>query len=165
MFQREKEDKIPYSQWVEDGFVIATPGSVIDYDYIFQTLVDWSRLYSIQQIGYDPRGATQLAVQLAKEGFEMVELTQGYNNMSEPSQIFEALIHAKRVRHNGHPVMRWNVQNAAVKHSKDNRMIIPYKTHRTKRIDGVTGVCMGLGRAMVGQEAQFILPSYATVTM
>lgn len=165
MYAREKEDRIPYSKWVEDGYVIATPGTVIDYDFIFQTICDWSRAYSIQQIGYDPRGATQLAVQLAKEGFEMVELTQGYNNMSEPSQIFEALIYANRVRHNGNPVLRWNVQNAAVKPSKDNRMIIPYKTHRTKRIDGVTGVVMALGRAMVSEPEGFTLPSYATVTM
>jgi phage terminase large subunit-like protein len=153
MYRREKEDKVPYSQWVKDGLVIATPGSVIDYDFIFQAVIDWSRLYSIQQIGYDPRGATQLAVQLGKEGFEMVELTQGYNNMSEPSQIFEALIYAGRVRHNGNPVLRSHVLNSAVKHSKDNRMIIPYKTHARKRIDGVTASVMGLGRAMLGEES------------
>ena len=158
MYQREKEDKVPYSRWVKDGFVIATPGNVIDYDFIFHTVLDWSRLYSIQQIGYDPRGATQLAVQLAKEGFEMVEVTQGYNNMSEPSQILEALIYARRVRHNGNPVLRVHMQNAAVKHSKDNRMIIPYKSHQRKRIDGVTAGAMALGRAMIGD----IEPDYMT---
>lgn len=152
MYQREKEDKVPYSRWVDEGLVVATPGSVIDYDFIFQAIIDWSRSYSIQQIGYDPRGATQLAVQLQKEGFEMVELTQGYNNMSEPSQIFEALIYAGRVRHNGNQLMRWCVQNSAVKHSKDNRMIIPYKSHQRKRIDGVTATVMALGRAMVQES-------------
>ncbi len=152
MYVREKEDKVPYSQWVKDGFVTATPGPIIDYDYIYSTVVDdLAKKYSIQQIGYDPRGATQLARQLGEAGFEMVELTQGYNNMSEPSQIFEALIYAGRVRHNGNPVLRSNVQNAAVKHSKDNRMIIPYKSYQKKRIDGVTGTIMALGRAMVSE--------------
>jgi phage terminase large subunit-like protein len=154
MFQREKEDKVPYSQWVNDGFVVATPGNIIDYDYIYQWIMDFSVAHSIQQIGYDPRGATQIANQLKNAGFEMVELTQGYNNMSEPSQIFEALIYAGRVRHNDNPVLRWNVQNAAVKRSKDNRMIIPYKSHQRKRIDGVTAACMALGRAMIGEKPE-----------
>lgn len=151
MYAREKEDRVPYSYWARNGFVIATPGSIIDYDYIYREVLTLSVKFSIQQIGYDPRGATQLAHQLGEAGFEMVELTQGYNNMSEPSQIFEALIQARRIRHNGNPVLRWNVQNAAVKHSKDNRMIIPYKSHQRKRIDGVTAAVMALGRAMTGE--------------
>lgn len=149
MYEREKEDRVPYSSWVKAGHVIATPGQIIDYGFIYRQIVAWSKLFAIQQIGYDPRGATQLATQLADKGFEMVELTQGYNHMSEPSQIFEALIYAGRVRHNDNPVMRWCVQNASVKHSKDNRMIIPYKSHQRKRIDGVTAAVMALGRAMV----------------
>lgn len=152
MSQREKEDRVPYSQWMRENFVIATPGQIIDYGYIYRSVIGFSKQYAVQQVGYDPRGATQLATQLAEAGLEMVEITQGYGNMSEPAQIFEALIYAGRVRHNGHPVLAWNVQNAAVKHSKDNRMIIPYKSHQRKRIDGVTGACMALGRAMVGTD-------------
>lgn len=159
MHQREKEDRVPYSDWERNGFVIATPGQIIDYGYIYRTVLAMSKRFSIQQIGYDPRGATQLAIQLGEAGFEMVELTQGFNNMSEPAQIFEALVAAGRVRHNGHPVMTWNVQNSAVKHSKDNRMIIPYKSHARKRIDGVTGVCMALGRAMVAKSTGSVYES------
>jgi len=151
MYVREKEDKVPYSDWVKSGYVTATPGLIIDYDYIYSTVAnELASKYSIQQIGYDPRGATQLARQLGEAGFEMAEITQGFGNMSEPSQIFEALILAGRVRHNENPVMRWCVQNAAVKHSKDNRMIIPYKSQQRKRIDGVTAAVMALGRAMIG---------------
>jgi phage terminase large subunit-like protein len=163
MYIREKEDKVPYSDWVKQGYVIATPGPIIDYDYIYETVrKELAVKFSVQQIGYDPRGATQLARQLGESGLEMVELTQGYNNMSEPSQIFEALIQAGRVRHNGNPVLRWNVQNAAVKHSKDNRMIIPYKSHQRKRIDGVTAAVMGLGRAMVAPSDGFGSSVYET---
>jgi phage terminase large subunit-like protein len=151
MFIREREDKVPYSQWVKDGYVIATPGTIIDYDYIYREVIGMADKYSVQQICFDPRGATQLAHQLGEAGFETIELTQGYNNMSEPSQIFEALVYAARVRHNGNPVLRNHVQNSSVKHSKDNRMIIPYKSHQRKRIDGVTGTIMALNRAMIGE--------------
>lgn len=154
MYAREKEDMVPYSLWAEQGFLFPTPGAIIDYDFMFEKFVnEIAPLYSVQQIGYDPRGATQFARQLGESGFEMVEIGQGFNHMSEPSKIFEALIKAKRVRHGGHPVLRWNVTNVAVKFGKFND-ILPYKPHRKKRIDGVTGAVIGIGRAMVGTKAE-----------
>lgn len=149
MYRKEKEDRVPYSAWVEAGYVTATPGQIIDYGQIYGTVVDWGKRFAVQEVGYDPRGATQLALQLQDAGFEMIEITQGFGNMSEPAQILEALIYAGRVRHNGNPVLSWNIQNCSVKHSKDNRMIIPYKSHQRRRIDGVTAACMAIGRAMV----------------
>jgi phage terminase large subunit-like protein len=165
MYQREKEDRVPYSQWAKDGHVIATPGPIIDYDYIYDTVIQLQSDYSVQQVGYDPRGATQLASQLGNAGLDMIEVTQGYNLMSEPSQVFEALVLARRVRHNGHPILRWNVQNTAVKHSNDNRMIIPYKPHRTKRIDGVTAAIMGLGRAMIAEDETSVYETRGFLTL
>jgi hypothetical protein len=43
-------------------------------------------------------------------------------------------------------------------------MIIPYKTHQKKRIDGVTALVMVLGRAMVSEGGgDFQLPTYIQV--
>jgi phage terminase large subunit-like protein len=69
--------------------------------------------------------------------------------MSEPSQLFEALVYAKRIKHNGNPVLRWNVQNAGLERSRNMRMIYPKKVNQRKRIDGVTACIMALNRAMV----------------
>jgi phage terminase large subunit-like protein len=43
------------------------------------------------------------------------EVLQNYEMISEPSQIIEALIKGKRVRHDGHRVLRWCWKNAAIK--------------------------------------------------
>lgn len=149
MHQREMEDRVPYSRWAKDGFLYPTPGAIIDYDYIYSMFVqDLSLKYAVQQVRYDPRGATQLARKIGEAGFETVEIGQGFNHLSEPSQIFEALVKAKRVRHGNHPLLFWNVQNVAVVFGKYND-IRPFKSHRKKRIDGVIATVMGIGGAMI----------------
>ena len=32
--QRERRDRVPYLDWIDDGFMEATPGEVVDYDRI-----------------------------------------------------------------------------------------------------------------------------------
>jgi phage terminase large subunit-like protein len=34
----EKRDRVPYQYWADMGYIIATPGNVIDYDIIEETI-------------------------------------------------------------------------------------------------------------------------------
>jgi phage terminase large subunit-like protein len=157
MHEREREDNVPYTRWAADGFIFATPGKIIDYDYMYAKLVDEiAKKYSIQRISYDPRGATQFAQKLGKQqGFECVEVQQGFAKMSEPAKIFEALVKARRVRHGGNPVLREHVSNVAVKTGLYGD-ILPHKPpHSRKRIDGVTGAVLGLSGAMVATVPEY----------
>jgi phage terminase large subunit-like protein len=153
MREHEKTDRVPYSEWVKAGLVRATEGNVIDYDVIFRDIRDeivprFPRLKGAE-IGYDPAFATDIAMKLQAEGFRMVEVLQNYKYMSEPAHLLEALVKGKRVRHDGHRVLRWNVENCTVKHDDAGR-IRPVKPRRaTRRIDGVVGTLMGLSRLMV----------------
>jgi phage terminase large subunit-like protein len=150
MWQRAKEDNVPYPHWVEQGMVIATPSNIIDYDYIFRQFVDEiAPLYSIQEIGFDPYNAAQFSLGLQSAGFRCVEVRQGAQTMSEPAKIFEALIKAGRIRHAGHPVLRWCVSNVAAREDKKEN-IFPYKQHARKRIDGAIASIIALSRLMVG---------------
>jgi hypothetical protein len=95
-------------------------------------------------IGYDPAFATDLATKLRDvAGLQIVEVLQNYKMLSEPAQIIEALIKGKRVHHDGHPVLRWNWENAAVK-TDDAGRIRPVKPKRaSKRVDGAVALIMG----------------------
>jgi phage terminase large subunit-like protein len=153
MREHEKTDRVPYSEWVKAGLVRATEGNVIDYDVIFRDIRDvivprFPRLKGAE-IGYDPAFATDIAMKLQAEGFRMVEVLQNYKYMSEPAHLLEALVKGKRVRHDGHRMLRWNVENCTVKQDDAGR-IRPVKPRRaTRRIDGVVGALMGLSRLMV----------------
>ena len=153
MREHEKNDRVPYSEWYRLGLIRATEGNVIDYDRIFRDIRDeivprFPRLRGAE-IGYDPAFATDIAMKLQGEGFRMVEILQTYKYMSEPAHLLEALVKGKRVRHDGHRVLRWNVENCTVKQDDAGR-IRPVKPKRaTRRIDGVVATLMGVSRLMV----------------
>jgi phage terminase large subunit-like protein len=153
MREHEKNDRVPYSEWARMGLVTATEGNVIDYDRIFQDITGpicarFPRLRGAE-IGYDPAFATDIAMKLQGAGFRMVEVLQNYKHLSEPAHVFEALVRGKRVTHDGHRVLRWNVENCTVKQDDAGR-IRPVKPRRaTRRIDGVVAALMGIGRLMV----------------
>jgi phage terminase large subunit-like protein len=86
-----------------------------------------------------------MALQLQGAGYRMVEVRQGYFTLSEPSKLFEALVRSRRLRHDGHKVLRWCVSNVAVKEDP-NENIRPIKPSKKKRIDGVTATIIGLSR-------------------
>lgn len=153
MYEREKVDRVPYSLWVQQGFVQATPGNIIDFDFIYNQFIDEiAPKYSVQEIGFDPYNAASFSLNLQDAGYKVVEVRQGVQTMSEPSKIFHALIKSKRVRNGGHPVLRWNISNVAAKEDKKEN-IFPYKQHERKRIDGVIAAIIALSR-MIASPAR-----------
>lgn len=148
MRERERVDAVPYGVWRDLGLVTPTEGDVIDYSRIYADIVDVivPRFPKLKTgtIGYDPAFATDLATNLRdRAGLNVVETLQNYKMLSEPAQIVEALIKGRRVRHDGHRVLRWNFENVAVK-TDDAGRIRPVKPRNpAKRIDGAVALIMG----------------------
>lgn len=140
--------KPDYQAWVDGGWLRTTPGSVIDYDFIKKDLRDVAKTVKLQEVGYDPWAATQIALQLQADGLNMVELRQGMKTLSEPSKEFEKLVISSRIRHGGNPVMLWMVDNAVVRHDANDN-IAPDKRSASGKIDGVVAAIMSLARAIV----------------
>lgn len=149
---RVRRDRVPYDAWIRDGWLLATPGNVIDYAFIQRDLLALAAKYSLQEVAFDPWNATQLANDLMGEGIQMVETRQGYKTMSEPSKEFQAMIAAKRIRHGGHPVLRWHVSNVAVR-MDPNENIAPNKEASAERIDGAVATIMALSRGVLQPPA------------
>lgn len=147
--QRAREKQLPdYSAWVRDGWLKATPGNVIDYDFIREEVKSLASVVTLKELGFDPWNATQLATQLSGDGLTLVEMRQGPRTLSEPSKEFEKLVVARKVRHGGHPVMRWMVSNAVIRRDANDN-IAPDKRSASGKIDGVVSTIMALGRAIV----------------
>lgn len=155
--ERVHQDRVPYDEWSrhDPPFLDVTDGPVIDSDAIVQkvlALVALHRLLKQGEIGYDPAFATEIAIRLAGKGLKTVEVLQNYKHLSEACQVFEALVKAKRVIHGGHRLLRWNVENVAVK-TDDAGRIRPVKPRKAaKRIDGVVATIIALSRLMVMPE-------------
>lgn len=154
--QRAHEDGVAYPEWRERGLLRATEGVMIDGDRIAHEIIhELAPRYGLKgrEVGYDPAFATQIAIRLGEGGLTMVEVLQNYKHLSEAAQVFEALVKAGRVVHGGHRLLRWCVENVAVKQDDAGR-IKPVKPKKssTKRIDGVVASIMALSRLLVAPE-------------
>ena len=135
---------MPYDQWGRDGFLTPTPGNVVDYEYIRQTLKAWAGEFSIRAIAFDPWNATDLVTRLQEQdGFVCVPMRQGFNSLSAPTKALETAILSKTLRHDGHPVLRWNISNVSVEMDATGN-IKPSKKVSTERIDGVAALVMAI---------------------
>jgi len=109
----ERSSRMPYQMWAEKGFLTATPGNVIDYDFIREEIKSLALKLDVQKIMVDAWNAQQLALKLRDEdGIPIEFLTQGFRSLSAPTKEFKRLIDAKLIEHDGNPVMRWCVSNA-----------------------------------------------------
>ncbi len=152
-----KRDRAPYHAWVEAGHIIATPGNVIDYGVIVDTIVAAGADYSIQEFGIDPWNAANVETELQAEGFEVRMMRQGTITMGGPTKDFEALVVSGRLRHFGNPVLRWMADNVKLRADRnDNRM--PDKKASRKRIDGIVAAVMAKGRADAHKDEYMHVP-------
>lgn len=137
-----------YYAWHLDGRLILTPGNVTDYGYIKADIQRLCRLLRVEAIAYDPYQATQLATELLAEKVPMIEVKQTVANLSEPMKNLMALIKAKKIAHDGCPVMTWQLSNVvAYTDAKDN--IYPRKESPENKIDSPVALIMAVSRAMV----------------
>jgi phage terminase large subunit-like protein len=142
--QRATRDRVPYDQWARDGQLVATPGNVVDYEAIRRTLQDWAARYDVQSIAFDPWNATHLTTQLQEQdGLPCIAMRQGFASLSAPTKALEAAILGRTLRHDGHPVLRWNLSNVAVESDAAGNLKLSKKVS-TERIDGAVALVMAV---------------------
>lgn len=149
--KRERADRAPYRQWAKEGYIQVMDGARIDHRVILEKILELAEEYDIQEIGFDPWNAIQLANRLEEEGFTPVQMRQGPQTMSAPTKELLALIKDKKIAHGGHPALRWMVRHMSVRRD-GNGNPVPSKKTATYRIDGVVALIMALGRAMSQME-------------
>jgi len=112
MLEKERKDGLPYSTWVRQGYMTATPGEVIDYEWIESYILQLCQKFKVLEMCYDPWNATQFANNISNEGVTCVEVRQGYATMSEPIKDLKKLIIQGKIIHGGNPVLRAAINNA-----------------------------------------------------
>lgn len=145
---RERRDHVPYRQWARQGVLELTPGDVVDYDRIRADILRLAEEHDIRELAIDRWNATQLATQLQGDGVRVAFAGMGYRSMTSPCRELEGLVVSGRLRHGGHPVLRWCAANVAVEQDAAGNLK-PSKVRSADRIDGVVALVMALGRAIV----------------
>ncbi len=148
-----------FAGWAREGFLKTTPGNVIDYDFIKADILTDCATYEVEEIGYDPWSAVQIAVQLEGEGLTCVPVRQGFATLSPPAKLLETLVARKTLHHGGHAVLRWCADNVQIEEDAGGN-IKPSKKVSTEKIDVIAATVTGLERAMHAEA----MPSYSFIS-
>jgi phage terminase large subunit-like protein len=160
---RSTRDRVPYAEWARAGILTATPGPTVDYDYIRRALLEWDQEFDVRVLAYDPWNATDVIGRLEKgDGFVCVKVRQGFATLSAPSKLLEKSILSLALRHDGNPILRWNIGNMSVETDAAGN-IKPSKDLSTERIDGGYALIMALdAMARHGNDAP---PEYQMIIL
>jgi len=152
MLIRTRDAGVLYETWVREGYMIATPGDTIDYDWIFAQMVKDADDYDIKMVAFDRWGASRVVSQLQEKNFTMVQFGQGFSSMSPPMKELERLVASKKLLHGNNPVLSWMADNLVAKKDPAGN-IKPDKDKSREKIDGVVALIMAIDLAMRNPDA------------
>jgi phage terminase large subunit-like protein len=158
MESRIKRDKVPYDTWEQQGYLIVTGGSSVDYNSIEKFILEEikEKFPRLTVLGYDPWNATQFAQNLEEEGVPVVPVRQGYKTMSPACKELERLVLGGHLRHGDNPVLNWAMSNVMIEMDAAEN-IKPTKAKSTERIDPAVSMLTAMATMMeFGEDDQSI---------
>lgn len=164
MHERSRRDRVPYEAWVRQGYITATPGNVVDYEYIFEQVDQDAQRYDIKEIAFDRWGAARVSQVLTEQGMEMVQFGQGFASMNAPMKELEKLILARDIAHGGNPVLSWMAHNLVARQDPAGNLK-PDKEASTEKIDGMVALLMGLDRATRHADTESVYEERGILTL
>ena len=121
----------------------------VDYGALYENR------YAVLRIAYDRWNATMMVQTLEDDGFNMVPFGQGFRDMSPPTKELMRIVLERKLNHGGHPVLRWNMDNAFVRTDPAGNLKID-KEKSTEKVDGAVALVMALDRAMKNQGGESV---------
>ena len=152
---RVHRDHVMYDKWERQGFLHTTEGNVVHYGFIEQYILKLGERFNIREIAYDRWNATMMVQTLEDDGFTMVPFGQGFRDMSPPTKELMRIVLERRMNHGGHPVLRWNLDNAFVRTDPAGNLKID-KEKSTEKVDGAVALVMALDRAIKNQGGESV---------
>jgi phage terminase large subunit-like protein len=139
----DESDNSQYRGWSADGYLVETPGNVVDYDAVETDFREWADKFKPSSIAFDPGFAWDFCQRMQNQGYPMVELRATVMNYSEPMKELEKLVLSGKLKHDGNPVLSWMISNVVChRDAKDN--IYPRKEREENKIDGAVATIAAL---------------------
>lgn len=145
--ERSREQRVPYDIWTRDGWISVTPGNVTDFGYIERDIRGAFEKFDVMQLGYDRTFAGEIVNSLHADGYPLIKVPQTCLYLGNATSEMARKIRGAEMRHNGNPVMNWNMENVVIyTDSSGNQK--PDKGRSEEKIDGVAAAVTGLAVAL-----------------
>ena len=132
-----------YRIWIEQGYLHAIPGEVIDYRAIVEFILEQNKYVTILRIGYDQWKATDVINMLSAAGAKNVlaPVKQTYGNFTAPVESFEHGLHTGHIFIDDNPINAFCFGNAVLDEDHlENKK--PIKRQIAAKVDGVITMLM-----------------------
>jgi len=146
-----RKNRVDYRLWAEQGFLELTSGPVIDYSYIRAHINALAKRFNVLKLLMDPHNATQLIIELMDDGINVETIRQGYISLSPPTKELERLVIAKKLRHDGNPVLRWMADNAVAERDAAGNLKLSKAKSRLK-IDGMAALVNAIAGTITNSD-------------
>ncbi len=151
--------------WARDEWLIVTDGDVIDYEAVYQVIVDDHNRFRIAAGAYDEWSGEPVRQQIQQRtGLDWTPIRNSYTRMTPALNELMRLTKSQGFQHGGNPVARFCIDSLEVRHARDDTTLIhPVKPDRQssgRRIDAVAAHLLALIAETIGEaEAEFATPS------
>ncbi|KXG42869.1 terminase large subunit [Tepidibacillus decaturensis] len=147
MKERVRRDHVPYNRWVNQGYLHATPGDVIDYEFVEARILNHNKLYNLVALGSDPWNSRMLTQRLINKDIDVIEILQNMNNLSPAMKETERLLRSSHMKHEENPLARWCFGNVNIA-VDGNENIKPMKNKSFDRIDLTVALIIAMAVAI-----------------
>lgn len=148
--RRADHDGVPYPRWSKDGFIEPTPGNVIDERAVEAKIRELCKRFEVREIAFDPHMARSIQANLLDDGYPCVDFRQGWVSMAPAIAELERAIIGGKLKHSGHPILRWNFDNVVVEVDKALNKSF-HKGKSREKIDGAVACAMAVARAAANE--------------
>lgn len=150
--------RVPLQDWIDRGFVEATPGNAIDLRAV-KARIRWGReFFDMQELAYDRANFRTEAMELLDEGIPAMEVPQNFMQLGTPTKFVLSAYLDRKLRHGNNPVLNWHAACMQLQYDKkDNcQPSKPERLKSSKRIDGMQAMITLLNRGLAHEEQRTI---------
>jgi phage terminase large subunit-like protein len=152
----ERICRVPIQGWINQGFITATPGNMIDMRAVTDRIKWAAEMFDVIEVAYDPAGNMRVVAAdlYDNDGITCVEVPQNFMTLSQPTKQLLGLILDRKLRHGNQPVFNWHAGCLQLQYDrKDNcQPSKPERLKNSKRIDGVAAFVDILNRAPIAEQ-------------
>ena len=155
----ERTHQVPYRVWAKDKLITLTPGEVIDYAFVRRDINELASKGDCRSIIADPYNATKLGGELLEQdGLNVVYVRQGFLSLNEPTKELLRLVLSKKLRHGGHPILRWHASNAVCETDAAGNIKLNKRKSR-KKIDGMAALVNAIAGSLADDDGPSVYDS------
>jgi phage terminase large subunit-like protein len=157
--ERQRLDGVPYLDWVRAGYICATPGDIIDQEYIERDILECMAKYKFHSCAFDRHRALGLVAKMTVEidgantqtGDFFEGFAQTISTFSEPCSALETMVMKKTLNHGLNPVIEWMNRNVVLIFDSNGNFKID-KKRSSEKVDGMVALAMAIGQWMTYKD-------------